>query len=116
MVVKPEERQEIHLKGIKRAEVKLQFLVSDALNRRMEAYLVSLKTGAGVKGHFFSHKGDEFAYVMEGELEVELRGEKQRLKPGDSLYLETTVPSKWANVGKSDAILLWVLSPPRREW
>ena len=116
MVVKPEERQEIHLKGIKRAEVKLQFLVSDALNRRMEAYLVSLKTGAGVRGHFFSHKGDEFAYVMEGELEVELQGEKQRLKPGDSLYLETTVPSKWANVGKSDAILLWVLSPPRREW
>jgi transcriptional regulator with XRE-family HTH domain/KaiC/GvpD/RAD55 family RecA-like ATPase len=113
MVVKPGERQEVHLKEKKGTEVKLQLLVSEVPNRRMEAYLVTFRKRATVKGHLFNHKGDEFSFVMEGELEVELRGEKHLLRPGDSLYLETAVPSKWTSVGKGDAVLLWVLSPPR---
>ncbi len=116
VIVKSGERQEIQLKGMKTGNLKLQLLVSDVLNRRMEAYLLTLKRGATVKGHFFQHRGDEFAYVMEGELEVELRGESHLLKPGDSFYLETAVPSQWTNAGKGDAVLLWVLSPPREKW
>ena len=96
--------------------MKLQLLVSDVLNRRMEPYLLTMKEGAVIDGHFYSHKGDEFAYVMEGELEVEIQDEKQLLRQGDSLYIGSTFPSKWANVGKGDAVLLWVLSPPRGGW
>jgi transcriptional regulator with XRE-family HTH domain len=113
MVVKPGERKEVFLKEIRKAGAKLQLLVSDAANRRMEAYLITLPKGTTVRGHLFQHKGDEFAYVLEGELEVEVRGEKHLLKPGDSFYLETTVPSRWVNLGKGDGVLLWVLSPPR---
>jgi transcriptional regulator with XRE-family HTH domain/KaiC/GvpD/RAD55 family RecA-like ATPase len=113
MVIKPGERQEVHLQEMKTNEMKLELLVSDVLNRRMEPYLLTLKEGAIIHGHFSSHKGDEFAYIMEGELEVELEGERQMLQQGDSLYIESTVPSRWANMGKGDAVLLWVLSPPR---
>ncbi|MEW6376309.1 MAG: helix-turn-helix domain-containing protein [Thermodesulfobacteriota bacterium] len=116
MVIKPNERQEIHLQEMKASDVKLHLLVSDLLNRRMEPCLLTLKEGASVNGHFYTHKGDEFAYVMEGELEVEIEGEKQMLRQGDSLYIESTVPSKWVNMGKGDAVLLWVLSPPRGGW
>jgi len=116
MVITPGERQEIQLKEIKTGDVQLQLLVSDALNRRMEPYLLTVKKGAIINGHFYNHKGDEFAYVMEGELEIELHGEKHMLKPGDSLYLETTIPTKWINPGKRDAVLLWILSPPRGIW
>jgi len=116
MVIKPNERQEIHLQELKSNNVKLQLLVSDVLNRIMEPHYLTLKEGAAVNGHFYTHKGDEFAYVLEGELEVEIQGEKQILKQGDSLYLESAFPSKWVNVGKGDAVLLWVLSPPRGGW
>jgi transcriptional regulator with XRE-family HTH domain/KaiC/GvpD/RAD55 family RecA-like ATPase len=116
MVIKPRERQETHLKGAKAADVRLQLLVSDVLNRRMEPYLVILKKGAKIAGNFFDHRGDEFGYIMEGEIEVEIQGEKQVLKKGDSLYVGATVPSKWANTGKGDAEILWVLSPPREGW
>jgi transcriptional regulator with XRE-family HTH domain/KaiC/GvpD/RAD55 family RecA-like ATPase len=116
MVIKPNERQEIHLQELKSNNVKLQLLVSDVLNRRMEPHFLTLKEGAAVNGHFYTHKGDEFAYVLEGELEVEIQGEKQILKQGDSLYLESAFPSKWANVGKGEVVLLWVLSPPRGGW
>jgi hypothetical protein len=46
-------------------------------------------------------------------LEVEIQDEKQILRQGDSLYIGSTFPSKWSNIGKGEAILLWVLSPPR---
>jgi len=113
IVIKPGERQDIHLKEVKGTDVKLQLLVSDVLNRRMEPYLLTIKEGTVIDGHFYSHKGDEFAYVMEGELEVEIQDEKQLLMQGDSLYIGSTFPSKWVNVGTGDAVILWVLSPPR---
>jgi transcriptional regulator with XRE-family HTH domain len=116
IVIKPTERQDIHLPELKGNDLKLQLLVSDVLNRRMEPYLLIMKVGSVINGHFYSHKGDEFAYVMEGELEVEIQDEKQLLKQGDSLYLGSIFPSKWVNVGRGDAVLLWVLSPPRGGW
>jgi transcriptional regulator with XRE-family HTH domain len=113
MVIKPGERQDIQLPTLKGSDIKLELLVSDVLNRRMEPYLLTMKKGAAIDGHFYGHEGDEFAYVMEGELEVEIQDEKQLLRQGDSLYIESTFPSKWANTGKGDAVILWVLSPPR---
>ncbi len=113
MIIKPKERQEVHLKGAKVAEVKLQLLVSDVLNRRMEPYLVSLKKGGKINGNFFNHRGDEFAYVMEGDVEVEIQGEKQVLRQGDSIYIGSTAPSRWINTSKGETVLFWVLSPPR---
>jgi len=113
MVITPAERQDIRLPALKGLDVKLQLLVSDVLNRRMEPYLLNIKEGASIDGHFYSHKGDEFAYVIEGELEVEIQDEKQILRQGDSLYIGSTFPSKWSNVGKGEVNLLWVLSPPR---
>ena len=115
-MIRPSERQNVHLQSLKNSDVKLQLLVSNLLNRRMEPYLLALKRGAMVNGHFFNHKGDEFSYVVEGELEVEIQGERQMLRQGDSLYIESAVPSKWMNVGKKEALLLWVLSPPKEQW
>jgi len=116
MVIKPGERQDIHFQEMKGTDLKLQLLVSDVLNRRMEPYLLTIKKGAKINGHFSNHKGDEFAYVMEGDLEIEIDGEKQMLNQGDSLYIESSIPSKWTNIGKGNAVLLWILSPPRGGW
>jgi transcriptional regulator with XRE-family HTH domain/KaiC/GvpD/RAD55 family RecA-like ATPase len=113
MVITPAERQDIRLPALKGLDMKLQLLVSDVLNRRMEPYLLTMKEGASIDGHFYGHKGDEFAYVIEGELEVEIQGEKQILRQGDSLYIGSAFPSKWSNIGKGQVNLLWVLSPPR---
>ena len=113
MVIKPGERQDIQLPALKGKDIKLQLLVSDVLNRRMEPHLLTMKEGSAIGRHFYGHKGDEFAYVIEGELEVEIQDEKQIVRQGDSLYIDSTFPSKWANVGKGDAVILWVLSPPR---
>jgi transcriptional regulator with XRE-family HTH domain/KaiC/GvpD/RAD55 family RecA-like ATPase len=113
MVIKPGERQDLELPGLRATDIKLQLLVSDVLNRRMEPHLLTMKEGSAIGRHFYGHNGDEFAYVIEGELEVEIQDEKQVVRQGDSLYIDSTFPSKWANIGKGNAVILWVLSPPR---
>ncbi len=113
IVIRPSERQDIYLPSTKGARVKIELLVSDTINRRMEPYLITINGGEVIEGHFYNHKGDEFAYVVSGELEVIIHDEKYLLKQGDSLYIESTFPSKWVNKGKEEAIILWILSPPR---
>ncbi|NWF93568.1 MAG: helix-turn-helix domain-containing protein [Syntrophaceae bacterium] len=113
IVIKPNERQNVQLPSVKATKVKLELLVSDTLNRRMEPYLLTIKEGEVIDGHFYNHKGDEFAYVIEGELEVEIHDEKHLLSQGDSFYIESRFPSRWVNKGKGNAVILWVLSPPR---
>ena len=82
MVIKPGERQDVSTQRGKAGDIQLQLLVSDTLNRRMEPYLLTLKRGGKVEGHFFNHRGDEFAYVMQGELEAEIQGEKKIVRQG----------------------------------
>ncbi len=113
MVIRPDERQEIRLPALKCKEIRLQLLVSDLINRRMEPYLITMNEGATIEGHFYGHKGDEFAYVIEGEVEVEIQNEKHLIKQGDSLYIGSVFPSRWENTGKGKAVILWILSPPR---
>ena len=112
MILRSGERQELHPKEFRTKDVKLQLLVPDGLNRRMESYLVTLKKGMDIPGHLFKFKGDEFVYILEGEVEVELDGKRHHLKPGDTLYLDSSFPSHWSNAGKGEATLIYVLSPP----
>lgn len=113
LVIKPNDRQEIHLPEIKNAGIKLESMLSESINRRMKPFLLTLKKGIVINGHFYQHKGDEFFYIIKGEIEVEIQNEKMILREGDSLYIYSDFPSKWVNLSKGDAVLLWVVSPPR---
>ena len=77
----------------------------------MEPHLFRIAPRAG-SGESYTHLGEEFLYILEGELEIFLRGEEYRLKAGDSFYFESTVPHKWTNPGSSETLVLWVNTPP----
>lgn len=78
----------------------------------MEPHLFRIKPGGG-SGESYSHEGEEFLHVLRGDFEIWLDGnEHYRLKPGDSLYFESSTPHKWKNPGKKETWLLWVNTPP----
>jgi len=54
---------------------------------------------------------DEWWYLLEGDLVVEVGDERFRLKPGDSLFGRRNVPHVWANAGNSRLRFLAFLSP-----
>lgn len=80
-------------------------------NTVMEPHLFRVAPEAG-SGDPYTHEGEEFLYVLRGELEITLDGEEHRLKPGDSFYFESSTPHRWKNPGRKETLVLWVNTPP----
>jgi DNA-binding transcriptional MerR regulator/quercetin dioxygenase-like cupin family protein len=80
-------------------------------NTVMEPHLFRVAPDAG-SGEAYTHVGEEFIYVLRGELEIVLDGEEYRLKPGDSFYFESAMPHRWKNPGRNETWVLWVNTPP----
>src|SRR6202162_5337188 len=80
-------------------------------NKVMEPHLFRIKPEAG-SGESYSHEGEEFLFVLRGELKIALDGEEYHLKRGDSFYFESATPHHWKNPGRSETWLLWVNTPP----
>ncbi len=56
-------------------------------NTMMEPHLFRVAPGAG-SGDSYAHEGEEFLFVLRGELMITLEEEEYRLKAGDSFYFE----------------------------
>jgi mannose-6-phosphate isomerase-like protein (cupin superfamily) len=54
----------------------------------------------------YIHDSDELIMVVEGDLDVEMKGETHHLEPGDELLVPASVPHTIRNVGRSDATWL----------
>src|SRR5439155_566210 len=81
-------------------------------NTAMEPHLFRIKPGGG-SGESYSHEGEEFLHVLRGDFEIWLdTKEHYHLKPGDSLYFESSTPHRWKNPGRKETWLLWINTPP----
>ena len=62
----------------------------------------------------------EVCFVLEGEVDVDVDGERFRLGPGDALTFGAAVPHTWRNASDArGARILWILAPalpdPRKD-
>lgn len=80
-------------------------------NTVMEPHLFRIAPKSG-SGESYSHEGEEFLYVLRGELNISVRDKEYKLKPGDSFYFESAMPHRWLNPGRSETWVLWVNTPP----
>ena len=81
-------------------------------NTVMEPHLFRIKPGGG-SGESYAHEGEEFLHILRGKFDIWLDGnEHYQLKPGDTLYFESSTPHRWKNPGRTETWLLWVNTPP----
>jgi DNA-binding transcriptional MerR regulator/quercetin dioxygenase-like cupin family protein len=80
-------------------------------NTVMEPHLFRIAP-QGSSGESYHHEGEEFLYILQGELQISLEGEEYHLQPGDSFYFESATPHSWKNPGRSETWVLWVNTPP----
>ena len=81
-------------------------------NTMMEPHLFRIAPSAS-SGESYAHEGEEFLYILRGDLEISLdNGESLRLGEGDSYYFESSNPHRWRNPGKRETLVLWVNTPP----
>ena len=80
-------------------------------NKVMEPHLFRIAPQSG-SGESYTHDGEEFLYVLRGELQIAVQQEEYRLKTGDSFYFESSTPHRWKNPGSKETWVLWVNTPP----
>jgi transcriptional regulator with XRE-family HTH domain len=63
-------------------------------NRRMEPFIVTLEPATLKTSKTSVHEGEEFIFVLEGEMEVILGDHTDILFPGDSIYYDSNIPHR----------------------
>jgi quercetin dioxygenase-like cupin family protein len=92
-VVRADARPKIARHGKQRSEqygYVYESLAPEKANRLMEPFLVTMVPTEF--GEFSSHDGQEFLFVLEGEIRTQVGKEVEVLRPGDSIYYDSTHP------------------------
>ena len=66
-------------------------LAFDKKGRHMEPFLVTLEPETKKDRHAYNHDGEEFIFVLEGRMKVDLGDHTDVLEPGDSIYFDSTI-------------------------
>lgn len=103
------ERRQIRLTSQSDQQVMAYTLTQWYRGSDIEAYELHVQPGAQLHGHFFLNKGEEFGYLLEGELLVQLKGQESRMLPGDAIRLIHEIPDRWVNPQDTEARLVWVI-------
>lgn len=61
-------------------------------DRNMEPFIVNVEYAADEKENYSTHEGEEFIYVLEGDVIVRYGNETYTLKSGESIYYDSIVP------------------------
>ena len=89
----------------------LIWLVPNSQKNEMEPVLLTLEKGAETTIDM-PHEGQEFGYVLEGEIEVHLGNKNFICKKGETFYYTTNKNHYIKNIKTEQAKVIWVSSPP----
>jgi transcriptional regulator with XRE-family HTH domain len=82
-----------------------------------DALLVTYAPGASssIEGKLMRHSGMEYAYILEGELTLQLEFDTHVLGPGDSLEFNSVRPHLYVNRGTTPARGIWFVVGRRQQ-
>jgi len=87
-------------------------LAANKAGRHMEPFLIDIHPGSAQGARLSAHEGEEFIYVLAGEIEVTYGKDMYRLKSGDGIYYDSIVPHHVHTAGTTDARVLAVVYAP----
>jgi transcriptional regulator with XRE-family HTH domain len=104
------EKERVNI-NFKQGDAKIQMLVRNIQNKRMQPFYTTIEPGGGSKG-FYSHVGEECGIVLQGKLEIHRNGKAYSVGRNESFYFTSQEPHSWSNPGKKKTVVIWVVSPP----
>ena len=84
-------------------------LTPDAENSHLKAFLVTIEPHLAHRPVAYKHEGEEFIFVMGGELEFTLGTTPHVLKAGESIHFNSDVPHKLKSLSNEPTKCLVVL-------
>ena len=79
------------------------------IDRNLDPFIIDIDYAEDYK--LSSHEGEEFIYVLDGEIEIEYGKEKFVVGEGDSIYYDSVVPHHLHSTGEKSKILAVLYTP-----
>lgn len=92
-------------------DIVLEALVPHAGDRLLQANIHIIRPGGHTDGEY-DHEGEDFGYILSGELELIIEGKEYRLAAGDSFHFLSEKKHAYRNPGKEETKVLWINTPP----
>lgn len=92
-------------------QVVLERLVPGSPGQLLQINIHVIAPGGG-SPEPISHDGQEFGFVLVGEVELVVDQHAVRLAEGDGFFFNSSCPHSYRNVGDTEARILWVNTPP----
>jgi transcriptional regulator with XRE-family HTH domain len=89
----------------------LKWIIPNAQKNAMEPILIDLEPDGRSKEDF-PHEGEEFGYVIQGSIYLNIGSETFKVKKGESFYFKANANHFISNAGKTKATVIWVSTPP----
>ena len=88
----------------------IKWIIPNAQKNEMEPIRLTLEPYGSIYPDL-PHEGEEFGYVLSGQVKIHLGQKVHQAKKGDAFYF---TPSKkhYLEAGKHGAVVIWVTSPP----
>lgn len=101
------------VRGVERGAGVLYQLMGHGSGHQLQPYLISFQPGASYRNDAIAHSGEEFAYVVLGEVELLLGEESYRLAQGDAIRFSPDVPHAFRNASAIGiAMIIGAATPP----
>ncbi len=89
----------------------IKWLVPNAQKNEMEPILLTIYPNSETDQDY-PHEGQEFGYVLEGELILVIDGKLQRVRKGETFYYNSNKTHYLKNGKDKICRVIWVSSPP----
>ena len=95
----------------KQDDYTIEWVIPNAQRNEMEPILLTIHPHK--KSHeLSSHNGEEFGYILKGNVTLVRGNKRYKLKAQETFYLDGTKSHYLYNHGNSDAKVLWITTPP----
>ena len=104
-------KDDIFVKEEKDYNMSIKWIVPNAQKNQMEPIILELEAG-GMSYDDPPHHGEEFGYVLKGEIDLVLGQKRLKVRKGECFYYKADVDHMIKNSSKQPATVLWVSTPP----
>lgn len=87
-------------------------LAQNKAGRHMDPFVIDIYPSSEQEVKMSTHEGEEFIYVLAGEVEIKYGKDTYELKPGDSIYYDSIVAHHVHSHGTENAKILAVVYTP----
>ncbi|MCH7923730.1 MAG: helix-turn-helix transcriptional regulator [Nitrospinae bacterium] len=97
---------------VREPNITIEMLSVGLVDQIFQPMILVIPPGEKLGPREIVHEGEEWQLCLQGTVEFTIRDDKYTLKEGDGLHFKSHITHHWENIGRGEARLLMVCSPP----